>query len=57
MIFLGKNCLPLLNELNNKKNKYRFNLFYYQRTLHREEQDRKRWIYTSSLVLSYLVEL
>lgn len=30
MIFLGINCLPLLNELNNRKNKYRFNLFYYQ---------------------------
>lgn len=38
MIFLGINCLPLLSELNNKKNKYRFNLFYYQRTLHREER-------------------
>lgn len=52
MIFLEINCLPLLNELNNKKNKYRFNLFYYQWTLHREEQDRKRWLCTSSLVLS-----
>lgn len=42
MIFRGINCLPLLNDLNNKKNKYRLNLFYYQQTLHREEQDRKK---------------
>lgn len=49
MIFPGINCFHLLQGTYHT---HRFSLFYYQWTFHREEQDGKEWIYTSSLVLS-----